>query len=55
MDTKKSGKGGWRPGSGRKKDPNKRRQLTVHITPEAIARLGPKPAMKIRQFVENLV
>jgi hypothetical protein len=54
MTTHKT-KGGRRPGSGRKKSTVKRRQLTLHVTPEALARLGPKPAMKIRQFVENLV
>jgi hypothetical protein len=50
-----SNRGGRRPGSGRKKSTVKRRQLTLHVMPEALARLGPKPAMKIREFVENLV
>jgi hypothetical protein len=48
-------RGGRRPGSGRKKSTVKRCQLTLHVTPEALAKLGPKPAMKIRQFVENLI
>jgi len=48
-----SNRGGKRPGSGRKKSVVKRRQLTIHVTAEALAKLGPKPAMTIRRLVEN--
>ena len=48
-------RGGRRPGAGRKKGPPAGRvQLTIYVTPEALAKLGANAALRIRELVENM-
>jgi len=46
--------GGKRRGAGRPKtNLARRRQITVHLTPEAFEKLGPNPAKMIREIIET--
>jgi hypothetical protein len=46
--------GGKRKGSGRKAGvTDGRKAITIRILPNALKRLGPKPARKIREIVEG--